>query len=113
MRLGKTPVAYERPKVALLSQLDALLIGGRVVPSPGMTVDQIELSRKVALRFPWPATQNRYALSLALNGQEVEAVRQLKVMRTLHGEKSYAQIKLYWVNLAEERHPQLQAFSLP
>lgn len=113
LRLGKTPVAYERPKVALLSQLDALLIGGRVVPSPGMTVDQIELSRKVALRFPWPATQNRYALSLALNGQEVEAVRQLKVMRTLHGEKSYAQIKLYWVNLAEERHPQLQAFSLP
>jgi O-antigen ligase len=113
LRLGKTPVAYERPKVVLLTQLDALLHGGRVVPAPGMSADQLELSRKVALRFPWPATQNRYALSLALNGEIDEAARQLKVIRTLHGEKSYAQIKLYWISLAAEKHPQLQAFPLP
>ncbi len=113
LRLGKTPVAYERPEITLLTQLDALLDGGRIVPTPGMSVVQIELSRKVALKFPWPATQNRYALSLALNGHVDEAVRQLKVMRTLHGEKSYAQIKLYWASLAEEKHPQLKAIALP
>lgn len=113
LRLGKTPVAYKRPKVVLLTQLDALLNGGRIVPTPDMTIGQIELSHRVALRFPWPATQNRYALSLALNGQVDEAVRQLKVMRTLHGEKSYAQIKLYWASMADEKHPQLKAIALP
>ncbi len=113
LRIGNTPASYQRPHVVLLTQLDALLNGGRIVPKPGMTVDELDLARKVALRFPWPATQNRYALSLALNGDPDEAVRQLRVMRALHGEKTYVQIKEGWINLANEKYPQLRKLKLP
>lgn len=113
LRIGNTPTSYQRPRVVLLTQLDALLTGGRIVPKPGMTADELELARKVALRFPWPATQNRYALSLALNGDPDEAMRQLRVMRALHGEKNYVQIKAGWINLANEKYPQLRKLKLP
>ena len=113
LRIGNTPSGYQRPHVVLLTQLDALLHGGRIVPKPGMTADELELARKVALRFPWPATQNRYALSLALNGSPDEAVRQLRVMRALHGEQNYAQVRDGWVITAAEKYPQLKNLHLP
>lgn len=113
LSLGTTPASYQRPHVVLLTQLDALLHGGRIVPKPGMSADEVELARKVALRFPWPATQNRYAQSLALNGKPDEAIRQLLVMRALHGEAAYAQVKAGWTLLAHEKYPQLQALKLP
>jgi hypothetical protein len=113
LRVGQTPLDYERPQIILLTQLDALLHGGRIVPKPGMNVDEIELARKVALRFPWPATQNRYAQSLALNGNAEEAMRQLRVIRAVHGELTYAQIKNGWILLATEKYPQLQDLKLP
>ncbi|MHB1200543.1 MAG: PglL family O-oligosaccharyltransferase [Polaromonas sp.] len=113
LRIGKTPPGYQRPHVVLLTQLDALLNGGRIVPRPGMPADELELARKVALRFPWPATQNRYALSLALNGDPDEAVRQLRVMRALHGEKIYQEIRANWNSLAQDKFPQLHEMKLP
>jgi len=113
LRVGKTPDDYERPRIYLLTQLDALLHGGRIVPKPEMNTDELELARKVALRFPWPATQNRYAQSLALNGNPTEALRQMRVMRALHGEKSYAQVKESWATLASEKYPQLKELTLP
>jgi len=67
----------------------------------------------VALRFPWPATQNRYALSLALNGNPAEALRQMKVMRALHGEANYLQIRKNWEALAAGKYPQLTQIALP
>ncbi len=113
LRIGTTPQDYQRPQVLLLTQLDALLIGGRIVPKPGMTSDELDLARKVALRFPWPATQNRYALSLALNGNPAEAVRQLQVMRALHGAQAYEQIRANWSGLAAEKYPQLRDLPVP
>jgi hypothetical protein len=113
MRIGQTPSDYERPKIVLLTQLNALLEGARIVPAPGMTPDRVELARKVAMRFPWPATQNRYALSLALNGNPDEAIRQLKVMRAMHGEKAYQDIRASWDALAESKYPELKLLKLP
>lgn len=113
MHIGQTPRGYERPHIVMLTQLDALLHGGRIVPKPSMSTDEVELARKVALRFPWPATQNRYAQSLALNGKPDEAIRQLLVMRALHGEAAYAQVKAGWTVLAHEKYPQLQTLKLP
>jgi len=113
LRIGSTPASYQRPHVVLLTQLDALLHGGRIVPKPGMSADELELARKVALRFPWPATQNRYAQSLALNGNPDEAIRQLLVMRALHGDAAYAQVRAGWTVLAHEKYPQLQTLRLP
>lgn len=113
MRMGQTPSDYERPKIIWLTQLDALLEGARIVPKPGMNPNQIELAHKVAMRFPWPATQNRYALSLALNGNPAEALRQLRVMRVMHGEKTYGEIRANWNSLAQDKYPQLRELKLP
>lgn len=113
LRLGQVPVDHQRPRIYLLTQLDAMLNGARIVPQTGMSGDQLELARKVALRFPWPALQNRYALSLALNGNPDEAMRQLRVMRALHGEKAYADIKASWISQANDKYPQLHELVLP
>lgn len=113
MRMGRTPSDYERPHIVLLTQLDALLDGARIIPASNMTSERIELARKVAMRFPWPATQNRYALSLALNGNPDEAIRQLKVMRAMHGEKTYEGIRANWEMLAQSKYPQLGTLKLP
>ena len=113
LQVGTTPASYQRPKVVLLTQLDALLHGGRIAPRPGMSAEELELARKVALRFPWPATQSRYALSLALNGNPDEAIRQLKVIRALHGPKTYDRIADNWRSMANEKYPQLRDLRLP
>jgi len=110
--IGTTPEGYERPRVVLLTQLDALLEGARIVPEPGMSPQRIELARKVALRFPSIPSQNRYALSLALNGDPEEAVRQLRVMRAMHPKK-YKGIKKSWVNLGQDKYPELLELPLP
>jgi hypothetical protein len=78
-----------------------------------MPKEDIELTKTVALRYPWPATQNRYALALALNGNSAEATRQLRVMRAQHGERAYAKIKDAWTTLANEQFPQLRVLQLP
>lgn len=113
LRLGQTPGDYQRPDVVLLTQLGALLEGARISPKPGMRVEELELAKKVALRYPWAATQNRYALSLALNGNPDEALRQLRVMRAMHGEKTYTEIKANWTTLAQEKYPLLRDLKLP
>lgn len=113
LKVGKTPAEYERPQIHLLKQLDTMLTASRIRPAPGMSAQELELARQAAMRFPWTALQNRYALSLALNGEPQEAVRQLKVMRAMHGEKTYAGIKANWSELAKEKYPQLRTLSLP
>ncbi|MBI2747875.1 MAG: O-antigen ligase C-terminal domain-containing protein [Burkholderiales bacterium] len=111
--IGHTPSEYQRPKLVMLTQLGALLEGARIVPAPGMAAQRIELAREVALRFPWPATQNRYALSLALNGNPDEATRQLRIIRSMHGEAQFSTIRENWHDLAQGNYPQLRQVSVP
>lgn len=113
LRVGKTPEDYERPRVLLLTQLDALLHAGRIKPVPDMSMETIELARKAAMRYPWPATQSRYALSLALNGHSEEALRQLRVLRAQHGERSYSAIRDNWKVLGQDTYPVLRELVLP
>ena len=115
LRVGQTSEAHVRPKIWLLTQLGALLEGTRIVPKPAMDPAELELARRVALRYPWPATQSRYALALALNGQPQEARRQLQVMRaqTRYNERLYASVKDKWLEMAETEYPQLKAVELP
>jgi hypothetical protein len=113
MRIGQTPSSYSRPNIILLTQLGALLEGSRTVPAPGMSPENIELARKLALHFPSTALQNRYALSLALNGNPQEAMRQLKVMRAMHGEKAYLAIKTNWSHLSDTQYAQLKLLKIP
>ncbi len=113
LHIGQTPASYQKPDVVLLTQLGALLEGGRISPRPGMSADELLLVKNVALHYPWTATQNRYALALALNGQPGEAIRQLRVMRALYGEKMYQEIKANWEALAKDKYPQLRELKLP
>lgn len=113
LRIGQTSPAYKAPEVMLLTQLDAMLKASRITPGSEMSPDDIELLRQAANRFPWTAIQNRYALSLALNGNPEEAMRQMQVMRAMHGEKHYEGIKASWASQGEERYPQLKKLKLP
>jgi O-antigen ligase len=113
LRVGQTPTEYTIPETRLLTQLDAMLKATRAKPQPGMAESEIERLRQAAMRFPWTAIQNRYALSLALNGNPEEAIRQLLVMRAMHGEKHYEGIKASWGLLAKEKYPELKQLALP
>lgn len=112
-RIGSTPPEYDRPTTRLMTSLGALVEGARVIPTPHMPPDQIQLARDVAHRFPWPALQNRYALALALNGDPAEAQRMLRVIRAMHGEELYSEIRINWKALAAEKYPELRSYRLP
>lgn len=113
LQVGKTQEDYERPDLVLLTQFAALLEVSRWQPQPNMSGERIELLRKVAMRFPWTATQNRYALTLALNGQSEEAKRQIKVMRAMHGEKTHKKLMRSWESLADSKYPELKVYIVP
>ncbi|AFU48344.1 O-antigen polymerase [Acidovorax sp. KKS102] len=113
INLGQTPAGYEQPNTLLLTQLKAMIAATRTVPRPLMAAEEIDLLRAATLRFPWVPVQNTYALSLALNGNSPEAIRQLKVLRAAHGEKVYEGVKATWVELAQTKFPQLKVLALP
>jgi hypothetical protein len=113
LRVGQSPEQYEVPDSLLLTQLDAMSKATRMRPAPGMKPEDIDLLRRAAMRFPWTAIQNRYALSLALNGNPDEAIRQLRVIRAMHGEKHYEEIRAHWELLSQEKQPLLRSLTLP
>lgn len=113
LRLGKTPDGYEQPKIVWLTQLDAMLAASRMQPTPAMAEEDIDALRRSAMRYPWSALQNRYALALALNGKVPEALQEMQVIRAMHGEVHYDRLKLYWKTLEDEKYPQLGLVPLP
>ena len=112
LRIGSTPAEYEKPKVRLLTQLGALVWASRLSPSGEMAQQDLDTLRRVALHFPWTATQNRYALALALNGNPTEAMRQLQVMRSMHGNRTFELLMENWVELSNGRFPQLKTIGI-
>jgi hypothetical protein len=48
-----------------------------------------------------------------LNGNPDEAIRQLQVMRTMHGEAAFKGIRAHWMELADEKYPQLKELKIP
>jgi O-antigen ligase len=113
VNLGRIPAGYEQPNIVLLTQLKAMVATTRITPKPNMSNEEIDLLRTATLRFSWVPIQNSYALSLALNGYPQEAIRQLKVLRAMHGEKVYGGIKANWTELAHTKYPQLKVLALP
>lgn len=111
-RVGSTPAGYRRPKIVLFDQLGALLEATRITPARNMSPEAIAVVKRVALQYPWTDTQYRYAVSLALNGNPVEAARQFQVMRRIWGEKRYNKMKIQLAELAIE-YPELHQVSLP
>ena len=102
LRIGKVPAAYEQPQIILLTQLEALLTGTRIRPAPGMSHQDIQLLKRVAMLYPWAPTKFRYLAALALNGQLDEARRQLTIVRIMHGEAAYTAVEQRLVEMSED-----------
>jgi O-antigen ligase len=113
LRIGSPPPGHQRPKVILYTQLGVLLDDARITPTPNMSTEALQLVKNAALHYPWSATQYRYAVALALNGNPVEAARQLQVMRHMWGEKLYEGVKKQIYELAASKYPELRQLSLP
>ncbi|RYF29564.1 MAG: hypothetical protein EOO23_06800, partial [Comamonadaceae bacterium] len=113
LRIGSPPAGHQRPKVILYDQLGVLLDDTRITPAPNMSPEAMQVVRKAALHYPWSATQYRYAVALALNGDTAEAARQMEVMRRMWGEKVYVGLKAQIAELAATKYPDLHQLSLP
>ncbi len=113
LRIGAPPPEHQRPTVFLFDQLGVLLDDARIIPTPKMSPKAMQVVKSAALHYPWSATQYRYALALALNGDPVEGARQFQVMRRMWGEKEYKGIKSRIDELAASRYPELHQLKLP
>lgn len=113
LRVGSPPPGHQRPQVILYTQLGVLLDDARITPTPNMSPEAMQVVKSAALRYPWSATQYRYAVALVLNGNPMEAARQIQVMRRLWGEKLYEGVKKQINELAASKYPELRQLSLP
>lgn len=113
LRVGEAVPAIDYSKIIILNQVSALSEATRLQVRPEMSKSDIDKLKNVALIYPWSACQSRYALALALNGELAEAQRQLKVIRAMHGEKTYQLIRSRWVDLSKNQFPALENFAFP
>lgn len=112
-QVGKTPVSYVAPNLRLLTQLDATLKAGRLVPRPNMPEQEIELLRRVQASQAWAMLQLNYAIALGLNGRPEEASYQLRNLQAVYGPDVYRQVSTLFKSIRETRYPQLAAVQLP
>jgi hypothetical protein len=113
LRVGSPPPEHQRARIILFDQLGGALNAARITPTPNMSHESVRILQKAALHDPWTASQYRYAVALALNGNPAEAVRQFQVVRSMRGQKVYEGIKNEFSELAAAKYPQLRDLNLP
>lgn len=91
--VGRVPAGYEVPRLHLLTQLDALLKMGRMVPARHMSADQLDALRVASERNGWATLDMTYAAALGLNGQPEEAARRLAQITSVYGAETGQQAK--------------------
>ena len=112
-RIGTDRVHTPAPKLHLLTQLQAFLQLGHIEPTRNMKPEEIEALRKITLRFGTPRALRRYAVALALNGNEQEGERQLQILGSMWGERAAAPARAYVEALAAGPYPELKRMRLP
>lgn len=112
-RVGTIPANYSPPRLTLLTQFDEVLNVGRMVPSVGMSPQELSRMRIASNNLSWATLQLNYAVALSLNGQAEEATRQLQNLRNVYGAKSYEQALEVFINLKNSKYPQLASVKLP
>ena len=113
LKVGRTSSDYQRPSIYISTQMDALVMALRQPASPNMSSVQLETLRKISLRFGDRSLVYRYALALGLNGDTSGASHQMRVFRSMFGERSYQEMKAQMLQQAVSIHPQLNAVQLP
>jgi hypothetical protein len=94
------------PKVLMLTQLSSFIEFARMQAEPGMTADELEFMRKVAVRYPFPPCLFRYGLALALNGRIGDAREQMLILKSLHAPENYTEAR-NGLEIMSEKYPEL------
>ena len=113
LNVGRTPEDYKRPTIYINTQLDALLVVQRQHAEKNMTTRQLKDLQHVALRFGYRPLAYRYALALGLNGDAAGATEQMRLVRSMYGEKYYQSTKEDMLRLADTKYPELREVRLP
>jgi hypothetical protein len=92
-KVGRTPEGYERPEVIFLTQLDAIVKAGRMLPRAGMSAEELATMRVASERNGWATLDLGYATALALNGRPEDAQRRLELISAVYGPESGAQAR--------------------
>lgn len=94
MRIGRTPEGFVYSDIRVLTHMRDMLKASRMHPHADMTIEEIELLKQVAKRFPYGALTYRYVEALALNSKVEDAKRELKILLGLYGPKYYSAIRI-------------------
>jgi len=111
-RIGERSIEPPISGVHLLTQLDAFLDFFRNEAHRGMSIDQLEIMRKVAERYPFSTVLLRYSLASGLNGQPDDARDALEKVCAIHVAKRCVEVRENWIVL-QDRYPELQLIPPP
>lgn len=101
------------PDVRLLTQLGAFLQFSRLRSESNMSEQDLELTRKIAERFPSDRNLLRYALAAALNGQPSVAGNVLTRLCLMNDKQRCNFAIAAWREMASTTHPVLSSVALP
>lgn len=104
--LELAPPDFQPPTIRMLTQLGALLAAMRVHPAPNMPPTDIETMRLVLQRFANREVHLNYILALGLNGNTIEAIRQLAILHAMYGNRSY-KVAQFVLRNWQKNYPQL------
>jgi len=96
LRIGQVDPEYKPPHIYLLTHLNEAIVSIRIVPSRDIPIEQLELLARASARFPWPVLASRYATALALHGDTVAAAKQLRIIKSVYGERIYDGLLQKW-----------------
>lgn len=113
-KVGQRPQGYAAPDLHWLTQLNDLLLAGRIKPRAGMPHSEIQLLERVNRSQGWAMLHLSYIAALGLNGQEDGAREELRRLRALYGDVTYEQVVEHLREMQrDEAFAPLRGVSLP
>ncbi|OYT92176.1 MAG: polymerase [Burkholderiales bacterium PBB3] len=110
--LEQAPANFQPPSIHLLTQLSALSAAMRIQPAPNMPPAELEIMRTVLYRFVNREVHFNYIIALGLNGNATEAIRQLSILRSMYGNRSFKLAQFVLRNW-QKKYPELALVQLP
>lgn len=110
--LEQKPPDFQPPPIHLLTQLGALLTAMRIQPARNMPPAELATIRLVLHRFANREVHLNYIVSLGLNGNTTEAIRQLSILRAMYGMRSF-KVAQFVLRNWEKEYPELASVQVP
>lgn len=113
-KVGQRPSDYVAPDLHWLTQLNDLLLAGRIKPRAGMPQAEIQLLERVNQSQGWAMLHLSYIAALGMNGQEERASAELRRLRALYGDVTYGQAVQHLIDMQrDEAFAPLRRMSIP